>query len=635
MNRRFDRVKVNVPETPFKVMQVDAMIEETISCVEADPEYGLHVIEETILLAREEGYKAGEGLGMLYRELLKSMLGAVDINLTQALEGKRILEAEASSQKMIAKGAIVCGRLYGKANNFSESIEYFQEACDIADRVKDKLLFAESLCGLSDVYRTQGNYDKTLHNSQQALSMVKVEKKPLWSTHLYVQIVDALRSLDRYDEAIEYINKGLSIAQKQQNVPAEINLYTASGLMYGQIGKMDLALESLLKGLSLEKQLKRPLRLAALMDHVASLYYALADYPTALRYAEQSEEIVRTKSPFIHCQSLITLATIHHSLNNNKTTRRLGLQALQLARDNEFQLLYANSLFLLGRLSHQEEDWKDASTYYQEALSVYREGGAKRNEIFVLNRLALLEIEREEGDIELALISIEQAKTLAEEINSSYALSLVTETYAKIYERQGTGDDLATALAYRKRSQELESDVIGPAVQGRIRSSAVQSAVEEKEQQLRSMAEVVDEKERQLTTASLQLASQRELLVKAKKRIKRALKGVYGTTKPQLMRLLHDLEESGDNESTWQEFEKKFHTIYADFIPICSAQWPDLSVTELKVCSLLRMGLSTKEIATFLHVTHRAIDKHRNSIRKKVGLQPRQNLVAFFAQVSY
>ncbi len=45
-----------------------------------------------------------------------------------------------------------------------------------------------------------------------------------------------------------------------------------------------------------------------------------------------------------------------------------------------------------------------------------------------------------------------------------------------------------------------------------------------------------------------------------------------------------------------------------------------LSPREIEVCGLIRNGLTTKQIASFLHITEKTVERHRNTIRKKLEL---------------
>ena len=56
-----------------------------------------------------------------------------------------------------------------------------------------------------------------------------------------------------------------------------------------------------------------------------------------------------------------------------------------------------------------------------------------------------------------------------------------------------------------------------------------------------------------------------------------------------------------------------------------------LTPTELKVCTLLKSNLSTKEIAEVLNSSIHTVETHRRRIRKKLGLSGQANLTTFLA----
>lgn len=56
----------------------------------------------------------------------------------------------------------------------------------------------------------------------------------------------------------------------------------------------------------------------------------------------------------------------------------------------------------------------------------------------------------------------------------------------------------------------------------------------------------------------------------------------------------------------------------------------DLTPTELRICDLIRKGLASKEIASMLHISANTVNRHRENIRKKLGLaNTGENLTRF------
>ncbi len=72
-------------------------------------------------------------------------------------------------------------------------------------------------------------------------------------------------------------------------------------------------------------------------------------------------------------------------------------------------------------------------------------------------------------------------------------------------------------------------------------------------------------------------------------------------------------------------FRQMHGNYYEKLLKIC----PDLTRSELQLCALLRLNLSTKDIARIIHLTVASIDVTRSKIRKKLGLDQGQSLTSY------
>jgi DNA-binding CsgD family transcriptional regulator len=81
------------------------------------------------------------------------------------------------------------------------------------------------------------------------------------------------------------------------------------------------------------------------------------------------------------------------------------------------------------------------------------------------------------------------------------------------------------------------------------------------------------------------------------------------------------------------ELENRITEVNGDFFKCLLLAYPDLKPTELKLCSYLRLNLSTKELADVLNKSVRTVENTRFAIRKKMGLGPEDNLVAHLIAV--
>jgi DNA-binding NarL/FixJ family response regulator len=55
-----------------------------------------------------------------------------------------------------------------------------------------------------------------------------------------------------------------------------------------------------------------------------------------------------------------------------------------------------------------------------------------------------------------------------------------------------------------------------------------------------------------------------------------------------------------------------------------------LSPREVEICNMIKSGFKTKEISGSLNISQQTVDRHRNNIRKKLGIVKKEiNLVSF------
>ena len=89
------------------------------------------------------------------------------------------------------------------------------------------------------------------------------------------------------------------------------------------------------------------------------------------------------------------------------------------------------------------------------------------------------------------------------------------------------------------------------------------------------------------------------------------------------------MEDTLNDQEDWLLFESYFNSTHQNFIDRLRQQYTDITVGDLRICCLLRMNLSTKEIASLLNVSIRAVELRRYRLRKRLGLEGDTNLVDF------
>lgn len=124
---------------------------------------------------------------------------------------------------------------------------------------------------------------------------------------------------------------------------------------------------------------------------------------------------------------------------------------------------------------------------------------------------------------------------------------------------------------------------------------------------------------------NLQLELQRrskELIESSKKldELNQLLKTKTSIERTDLLNVFSLLESSLSKEDDWEDFKQKFEELNPVFLKQLIHKHSDLSKTEIRLLTLIRIGYSQKEIASMLNIASDSVKKARNRVRKKMNI---------------
>jgi AraC family transcriptional regulator, chitin signaling transcriptional activator len=140
-------------------------------------------------------------------------------------------------------------------------------------------------------------------------------------------------------------------------------------------------------------------------------------------------------------------------------------------------------------------------------------------------------------------------------------------------------------------------------------------------------------KRMELTGKALSMAKSEQLLTKLKNDLQTILIKTNDSSCEDIHSALCMLKSNDNSRQLWGEFETRFNELNEGFITRLSCLHPSLSPSEIRLCAMLRLQLSTKDIAEMIKRSTRTIEHTRNSIRKKMKLQPCDNLVQYLLSI--
>jgi DNA-binding CsgD family transcriptional regulator len=98
--------------------------------------------------------------------------------------------------------------------------------------------------------------------------------------------------------------------------------------------------------------------------------------------------------------------------------------------------------------------------------------------------------------------------------------------------------------------------------------------------------------------------------------------------KLMLKEILRTLQVEGPKKRDWELFHSQLRMYNEPFMEALCKKFPTLSHQEIRIASLLKSGMTTKEIAELFTIQVRTVENHRFSIRKKMKIDPDRDLVS-------
>ena len=150
---------------------------------------------------------------------------------------------------------------------------------------------------------------------------------------------------------------------------------------------------------------------------------------------------------------------------------------------------------------------------------------------------------------------------------------------------------------------------------------------------VRSLKLKLEEKNKAITSYSLNMIQKNELIATLSERIESIKKVSQPETIREFNSIKRTLEESQRVDKDWENFRVSFEAIHEGFIEALRCIHPDLSSTEQKLCALIRLNLNLKETANVLGISPDSVKTARHRLKKKLNIDKNIGLATFMAHI--
>jgi len=137
----------------------------------------------------------------------------------------------------------------------------------------------------------------------------------------------------------------------------------------------------------------------------------------------------------------------------------------------------------------------------------------------------------------------------------------------------------------------------------------------------------IDSKNRELGLSTMNLIKRNELLGTIKKEL--------GNTKNinDIKEVIELINNNLNTSDYWKLFEEAFKNTDKGFMKKLKSEHSNLTSNDLRLCTYLRLNLSSKEIAPLLNISIRSVEVKRYRLRKKMNLPHEASLSSYILEI--
>ena len=141
-------------------------------------------------------------------------------------------------------------------------------------------------------------------------------------------------------------------------------------------------------------------------------------------------------------------------------------------------------------------------------------------------------------------------------------------------------------------------------------------------------------KSQELASSTMNLIRKNEILLEVNNQLNKISEAINSKEAPHkvissLSKIQMDIKQNIEHDNDWKKFEQNFDLVYEDYLKRLSEQFPQLNISDKKLCAYLKMDLSSKDIAPLLNMSVRSVEMTRYRLRKKMNLERDINLSEF------
>lgn len=478
------------------------------------------------------------------------------------------------------------------------------------------------------------------------------------------------------------IKNNLSAALKQNNeIPAALAYQDLGELFYYQAAYSQ-AVKYFFKANGIFSRTNDKENLAKNLNKIGAAYYYGKQYGIARTRFEDAQKIynkIGNKNGVATSYGLI--GQTHEKIGEYLTSMKYQRLALKEFQHNKDQTGLAKIYENLGSIYEDTLPMDSALKYYTLALNLNKANSNEPAQLEIINNIG--DVYRKTGRYKESLTYTQTARDKALKLNDQYQLSASYRDLSKTYDLMKRYDSayhyselgrniflqiftednnkqlalLQTLFEIQQKDdaiERFENDrqanhyIILATVLIIILLIALAASIISRqrlkirnEQKLNEQNQTLYEaqksainaelelKSKELTSNTLHVIQSNQFLDELRAELLTMVKDDKRDQKKQLQQIVQKINQNINHDSHWKEFTNMFEQLHQTFFDNLKKYCDDLTANDLRLVALIKMNLSSKDMALLFGISQDSLRVSRYRLRKKLNLEQGENLSSF------
>jgi tetratricopeptide (TPR) repeat protein len=506
------------------------------------------------------------------------------------------------------------GDLSRNANDFNNATRQYKIAVFCYDKNGEKPQQMRLLIYIGGVYAQSGNNSEAFRYYLKARELAIESGDQDMLARINNNIGRMYIASENFLVGIDYYKKALAVFEKGTDSFKTATVYMNLGTAFFHKSDMDSARLYANKAIPIFRAIKKKNYMGTAIQTIAFTFISEKKYPEALFYLQQVYDIATgqgSKTELIESKLLLSdvlvFTGVTYCIMGDYWLARKYLVPGYRLSDSLGLLDRTKDALEFLHIAYEKTGQVDSALYFHRLFKTASDSLMKIQSINIV-KLAEVQMDYEkdvnEKKVQLSYNKVLQKRNLVIFIGAGAILMALV---------------LILILKLRIEKQKKK-----------------QAEIEKKQAELeKQTADIqLESQQKELTLNVMSLIRKNELILDFSNRliqIKEAMTDEKAGT--EILQLINAIQKSAD-DTVWEEFELRFKQVHSNFYERLIAQFPDLTPSELKLCALLKLNLSNKEISELSGQRAATLEVARYRLRKKLGISNSQvNLVTFLSQI--